>query len=165
MNISDDIIVALATPPGKSGVAVIRISGSNAIDVLPHIGVSPPLTPRYAYYKRLSHPHNEALIDNVLLLYFKAPHSFTGEDVIEIHCHGGSAVIQEIIALLLAIPNTRHAQAGEFTRRALEYGKMDLVEVEALADLIDAETRCQKDQWLCRRPSRQHVRWCQGRFA
>jgi tRNA modification GTPase len=140
----NETIVALATPLGKSGVAVIRISGVAALQSVKALGVTRPLTPRKAQYVKLSHHVTEEVIDYGLVLYFAAPHSFTGEDVVEIQCHGSRAVIREIIDVLLSCEGIRYAEAGEFTRRALEKGKMDLVQVEALMDLIESETPLQK---------------------
>ncbi len=139
MAITPDTIVALATPPGKSGVAVLRISGANAIKALHALGVNPP-APRYAHYCQLRHPESGELIDEALALYFQAPHSFTGEDVVEIQCHGSRSVIETVTTCLLSLEGIRHAEPGEFSRRALEQGKMDVLQIEALADLIEAET-------------------------
>ena len=137
-------IVALATPLGKSGVAVIRISGEDAIKSVAALGITRPLTLRKAEYCKLTHPVTGETIDHALVLYFSAPYSFTGEDVVEIQCHGSRAVIREVIDMLLAVDGFRYAEAGEFTRRALENGKMDLIQVEALMDLIESETPLQK---------------------
>jgi tRNA modification GTPase len=140
-----ETIFALATPNGKSGVAIIRISGENTLQIAKFLGVNKQLKPRYAHYVSLQNPKTGRLVDNVLMLYFAAPHSFTGEDVLEIHCHGSKAVIAELTELLLDSQLLRYAEAGEFTRRALENGKMDLVQAEGLIDLIDAETIVQRD--------------------
>jgi tRNA modification GTPase len=140
-----DTIVALATPAGKSGVAVIRLSGSQVLQVAKYLGINRKLTPRMAHYVELKNPKNDTIIDKIIAIYFAAPNSFTGEDVLELHCHGSKAIIQEIIQVLLATDFVRHANAGEFTRRAVENGKMDLLQAEALADLINAETFAQRD--------------------
>lgn len=139
-----DTIVALATPRGKSGVAVIRISGEHYAEALSLLGVTSLLTPRYAHYRSLTNTTTKSLIDKVLVIYFPGPYSFTGEDVLEIHCHGGPVIISEIIGILLESSHIRYAEQGEFTRRALTNGKMDLFQAEALADIIDAETEKQK---------------------
>jgi tRNA modification GTPase len=140
-----DTIVALATPPGKSGVAVLRISGDNARDAIAMLGDTTPLKPRMAHYCTLLHPEKHHVVDQALVLYFPAPHSFTGEDVVEIQCHGSRAVIRELTSILLSSSFMRYAEPGEFSRRALENGKMDMVQVEALMDLIESETPRQKE--------------------
>jgi tRNA modification GTPase len=140
-----ETIFALATPNGKSGVAVIRISGENTLAVSDFLGIRSALKPRYAHYVELKNPANGRLIDQAIVIYFPAPHSFTGENVLEIHCHGSKAVITELTELLLNSDLLRYAEAGEFTRRALENNKMDLIQAEALIDLIDAETIAQRD--------------------
>jgi tRNA modification GTPase len=140
----NDTIIALATPSGKSGVAVLRLSGDRAVAVVQSMGVKRTLPPRTAVLTPLIHPDSGEVMDTVLLFFFPAPHSFTGEDVVEIHCHGSRIVMREILTVSLAHKGVRHATAGEFSRRALENGKMDLVQVEALMDLIEAETAAQK---------------------
>lgn len=137
-------IFALATPPGKSGVAVIRISGSKARDMYDVFGIATPPQPRITTLAALAYHHDT--IDKALLVYFPAPHSFTGEDVVEIHCHGSRAVIRQILDILANIPGFRPAEAGEFTRRAFMNSKMDLTQVEGLADLIEADTASQRRQ-------------------
>lgn len=144
MSNQDATIFALSTAPGRAGVAIIRISGSSALSVGKEIGIKRTLTPRMATNITLSHPTTGETIDHALVLYFAAPASFTGEDVIELHIHGGRAVIEETLTILSTIKNCRLAEAGEFTRRAFVNGKMDLTEVEGLADLINAETQTQK---------------------
>jgi len=141
-------IFALSTPPGKSGVAVIRISGNNAVNALVALGYKAVPTPRLATLAKLSSPDTNMLIDEVLFIYFKAPSSFTGEDIVEIHCHGSRAVISAISMVLLTLPGFRLAEAGEFSRRAFMHGKMDLTRAEGIADLIDAETSAQQRQAL-----------------
>jgi tRNA modification GTPase len=139
-------IFALATPPGKSGVAVVRVSGKAALAILAK------LTGRGDWIanslQRATLRTGSKIIDEGMAVYFKAPHSFTGEDVVELHIHGSLAVIRELLGILEAMPDLRAAERGEFTRRALLNGKMDLVEVEGLADLIEAETSEQKSQAL-----------------
>ncbi len=143
-----ETIFALATPPGKSGIAVIRISGSKCNIVLHSLGISKlPLT-RYAKLHKLYHPISQELIDEALVIYFKAPASFTGEDSLELQLHGSRAVIVEIFDALSHIQGVRMARAGEFSFRAFENGKMDLTQSEALIDLIDAETKMQHRQAL-----------------
>ncbi|MCC7305060.1 MAG: tRNA uridine-5-carboxymethylaminomethyl(34) synthesis GTPase MnmE [Alphaproteobacteria bacterium] len=141
----NDTIFSLATPPGRSGVAVIRVSGPQAWD-------SAKILSGKAFSPRTSHlvtlRHNDETIDRALVLPFRAPASFTGEDVVEYHVHGGRAVIDSLVSALSAQKNHRMAEPGEFTRRAFENGKMDLTEAEAVADLINAETQLQKMQAL-----------------
>ncbi len=134
-------IYALSTVQGRSGVAVIRISGSNAleaINLLTDIDTK-HIKPRYAYFATLKNQSGQSL-DQALILYFKAPHSFTGEDIVEMQTHGSRAVINSVLSALSAIKGFRYALAGEFSKRAFYNHKMDLTQAEGLADLIDAET-------------------------
>lgn len=142
---SADTIFALATPPGKSGVAVVRLSGARAFEALARLTGQAALRPREAVYVTFRDAGG-AVLDRGLALAFPAPRSFTGEDVAECHIHGGLAVIRDFLAALAALPGLRYAEAGEFTRRAFVHGKMDLLEAEGLADLIEAETGAQKTQ-------------------
>lgn len=138
-------IFAQATPPGRSGVAVIRISGPGAHGAARALGAGdPPL--RQATLCRLSDPRSGARLDSALVLRFAGPHSFTGEDCVELHVHGGPAVCRAVQGALLAVPGLRLAQAGEFTRRALLNGKIDLSQAEGLGDLLAAETESQARQ-------------------
>ena len=140
-------IFALATPPGRSGVAVIRVSGAQAAATARQLaGIVPQ--PRLATLRSLREPGTGALLDRALLLYFENPDSYTGEDVVEYHVHGGRAVIDGVLGALGALTDCRLAEPGEFTRRAFENGKLDLTEAEAVADLIDAETFLQREQAL-----------------
>lgn len=136
-----DTIYALSSGGLPSGVAVVRISGSRTRDVLSNLCGEVP-TPRVAALKSIR-SRNEEIIDQGLVLFFPLPHSFTGEDVAELQVHGGKAVIDAILAELSAL-DCRHAEAGEFSRRAFQNGKLDLVEIEGLADLISAETEMQR---------------------
>lgn len=140
-----DTIFALATAPGRAGVAVIRVSGPNAINVVKGLSSKRPLPPRRAVLRRLS--HKTEFIDEAVLIAFPAPGSFTGEDVVEVQSHGSPAVIEAISEALLA-SGLRQAGPGEFTRRAVENGRMDLTEAEGLLDLIDAQTQGQRRQAL-----------------
>lgn len=135
-------IYALSTVFGKSGVAVIRVSGTGALKIISAMTDLNPaaVKPRYAHFIKLRHSVSEELLDKCLLLYFKVPHSFTGEDVIELHTHGSRAVIAAVMDSLAQIDGYRLAEPGEFSKRAFYNGKMDLTEAEGLADLIDAET-------------------------
>ncbi len=135
-------IYALSTVYGKSGVAVIRISGVNALDVIKYMTDIDTLylKPRYAYFQNIKDCISKQVLDKSLILYFKAPYSFTGEDVVEIQCHGSKAVLSSIIDSLSKLEGFRLAEAGEFSRRAFYNNKMDLTQAEGLADLIDSET-------------------------
>jgi len=139
---SAETIYALSTVFGKSGVAVIRISGSSSIDVIKNmtsIDIN-KLKQRFAYFTNIKNPKTKEILDKALVLYFKAPHSFTGEDVVEIQCHGSKAVLNSVFKALSLVDNMRLALPGEFSKRAFYNQKMDLTEAEGLADLIDAET-------------------------
>ena len=141
-----DTIFALATAPGKAGVAVVRISGPRAHDaVVALAGRKPAL--RRASLCRLKDRAGE-IIDTALVLLFPEKGSFTGERVAELQLHGARATIAATLRALAALEGLRQADPGEFTRRALENGRMDLTEVEGLADLIDAETEAQRRQAL-----------------
>lgn len=187
-----DTIFALASAPGRSGVAVIRLSGPQAGSAL--LGLAPDLnvlpTPRRAVRVFLFEPdpavsshsapeskdshfesesnsshnntpcvdsnHNESesshrlveLIDDGLAIWFPAPASFTGEDVVELHVHGGASVLDAVTTCLMVMPGVRTAEPGEYSRRAFENGKLDLTAAEAIADLVDAETTAQRRQAL-----------------
>ena len=140
-----DTIFALATARGRSGVSVMRLSGPQVLQIVQDLSGKRPLQPRRASLRTLT--YNDTVIDEAIVIYFPAPHSFTGEDVIEIQGHGSLAVIQSLSATLLA-HGLRQAEAGEFTRRAVENGRMDLTEAEGLLDLIDAESEAQRRQAL-----------------
>ena len=133
-----DTIAAIATPPGTGGVSIIRISGSAALAIATRIsGKTPP--PRRA---TLAHIHDAAgdTLDQALLLYYPAPHSYTGEDILEIQGHGGIAVTQAVLATVLDA-GARLAEPGEYSRRAYLNGKIDLAQAEAIADLINARSQ------------------------
>jgi tRNA modification GTPase len=136
-------IYALASGAGKSAVAIIRISGPKANVILRSVaGASPPA--RAATLLPIQNPKTGEILDHGVVLWFPAPRSFTGEDCVELQVHGSRAVVRAILDVLAAFPETRMARPGEFARRALANGKLDLVSVEALADLIDAETEQQR---------------------
>lgn len=137
-------IAALSTAPGMAGVAIIRISGPEAGQVLDTLAGRRP-APRIASNAVLRDATGEP-IDSALILWFPAPRSFTGEDIAELHVHGGRAVTAAALRAILAVPGIRVAEPGEFTRRAFENGKLDLAAVEGLADLIGAETEAQRRQ-------------------
>jgi tRNA modification GTPase len=139
-----DTIVALATARGRAGVAVVRVSGPSAWDVcLSLTGSVPPA--RQAVLRPLRGADG-GLIDTALVVTFAPPASFTGEEVVEFQTHGSPPVIAALIRECLALPGVRAAEAGEFTRRAFHAGKLDLTQVEALSDLLDAETESQRRQ-------------------
>ncbi len=139
---SDKTIYALSTVFGKSGIAVIRISGKEALNIVSEITNidANNIKPRYAYYTPIKDKQTKELLDKALVVYFKAPHSFTGEDVVEINCHGSKAVLNSILNCLSSFAELRLAEPGEFSKRAFYNQKMDLTEADGLADLIDAET-------------------------
>lgn len=143
-----DTIIALSSGSLPSGVAVLRLSGPAATDVLTGMGVTCP-QPRFAQFSTLK-DENGRPIDEALVLYFPAPFSFTGEDIIELQCHGSQAVVQKLLTQATSHPAVRLAEAGEFSQRAFENGKMDLVEVEGLGDLLDAKTENQRQLALNR---------------
>lgn len=139
-----DTIFALATPPGRGAIAVIRISGPDTARTLEALGVG-RLKPRRAMLRDLAHGGD--YIDQGLVLWFPAPASYTGEDCAELQLHGGRAVVEAASRALLAL-GLRPADPGEFTQRAFQNGRMDLAQAEAVADLIDAETQGQARQAL-----------------
>lgn len=141
-------IFALASGSMRAGVAVIRVSGPQALLSLQILGGKENPRPRHAYYVTLREPQSHKSIDRALVIYFKGPASFTGEDTVEYHVHGGRSVIESLVAALGRMDGFDHAAPGEFTRRAFENGKLDLTEAEAIADLIDAETEAQRLQAL-----------------
>ena len=146
MSVEQDTIFALATAPGKAGVAVVRLSGTRvsvAADLL--CGGLP--SPRLASLRVLKDGEGRRL-DEALVLYFPEKASFTGEAVLELQLHGSVAVVNQVLRVLSDIEGLRLAEPGEFTRRALENGCMDLAQVEGLADLIEAETEAQRQQAL-----------------
>lgn len=139
-----DTIFALATAQGKAGVAVIRVSGADAFALARHL--SGALPAHRATAVRAILDLDGQTLDQALILRFDAPASFTGENVVELHLHGSIAVVRSVLALLAATDGFRMAEPGEFTRRALENGRMNLTQVEGLADLIEAETEAQRKQ-------------------
>ncbi|MBJ7447599.1 MAG: tRNA uridine-5-carboxymethylaminomethyl(34) synthesis GTPase MnmE [Brevundimonas sp.] len=137
-------IFALATPPGRGAIAILRLSGAGTDEALSALGAG-DLKPRMASLRTLR--HGEAVLDQALVLRFPGPKSYTGEDCAELHLHGGRAVVEAVSAALIAL-GLRPAEPGEFTRRAFENSRMDLAQAEAVADLIDAETSAQAAQAL-----------------
>jgi tRNA modification GTPase len=139
-----DTIFALATPPGRGAIAVLRLSGPSVEAALTALGAT-RVKPRIASVRDLSHAGEH--IDQALVLRFVAPNSYTGEDAAELHLHGGRAVVEAASRALITL-GLRPADPGEFTRRAFQNGRMDLAQAEAVADLIDAETSAQAKQAL-----------------
>ncbi len=142
-----DTIFARASGGGRAAISVIRLSGPKTRDALLHLAGRLPC-PRTATLAGLIEPGTGLLLDRALLLWFPGPASFTGEDAAEFHLHGGRAVVAAVLAVLARLDGLRPALPGEFTRRAFQNGKMNLGEVEGLADLIDAETEAQRRQAL-----------------
>lgn len=146
-NVGQDVCVAIATPPGLSGLAVIRISGAGSAELFDPI--YQPLSKRFPSVSEMAgytcsvgwirSEQGKTPIDQVVVTRFRAPHSFTGEDMIELSCHGGSAIKQALLDLLIQ-QGMRPAQPGEFTKRAFLNGKLDLLQAEAVIDLIQAQT-------------------------
>ncbi|OSQ40400.1 tRNA modification GTPase MnmE [Thalassospira mesophila] len=142
-----DTIFALSSGAGRAGVAVIRLSGSQSLPVLcALLGRDTPPRARVAVYAPIADPQSGERLDDAIALYFAGPASFTGEDVVELHVHGGRAVIEGVLDCLARQPGLRLAEPGEYSRRAFQNGKMDLTEAEGIADLIDAETAAQRRQ-------------------
>ncbi|RKP35759.1 tRNA modification GTPase GTPBP3, mitochondrial [Dimargaris cristalligena] len=150
-------IFALASAPGKAGVAVVRISGPRATQALLRMtrslqssdsdtGIIPK--PRRVTGRRIISPTTGIVLDRGLAVFFPGPHSYTGEDVVEFHAHGGAAVIRAILENLALISGFRMAEAGEFSRRAFDNDKLDLTSLEGLVDLLNAETEAQRKQAL-----------------
>lgn len=137
-----DTIFALATAKGRAGVAVVRLSGSNAVNAAERLMGDVPISRGV----RVISDTNGQLLDEAFVLRFVDGKSFTGEEVIELHLHGSPAVVSAVLMVLGNDPELRQAEPGEFTRRALDNGRLDLAQVEGLADLIDAETESQRKQ-------------------
>jgi tRNA modification GTPase len=138
---ASNTIVALSTPTGRSGIGVIRLSGEHALDLTRVLLADEAFTPEpnRVLLKHLRDPDCGEILDRALITYFKSPHSFTGEDIIELSCHGSPVLLLRVIDTLLAI-GARAADPGEFTLRALSNGRMSLTQAEAVRDLIDAQT-------------------------
>lgn len=143
MAMSKDTIYAISSGSLPAGVAVIRISGTQAIAALATLAGENLPSPRRAGLRTIRDRNNHT-IDQALVFHFPAPNSFTGEDCVEIHVHGGRAVVNAVFSELSAMQSLRAAEAGEFSKRAYDNGKMDLIEVEGLADLLKAETEMQR---------------------
>ena len=144
----DDTIFAPSSGGGTAGVAVIRISGPESGDILKSLSGETLPVPRYATRASLRDPDSGEALDDGLVLWFPGPASFTGEDVAEFHIHGGRATIEAVSTALSGFNSCRLAEPGEFSRRAFDNEKLDLAEIEGLADLIAAETEAQRKQAL-----------------
>lgn len=142
-----ETIFALASAPGRAGVAVVRVSGPAAGDCIKFLTKKDIPSPRRAVLRALCDAGG-GVIDQAVVLWFAAPHSLTGEDVAEFQVHGGRAIVEALGAVLGALPGCRPAEAGEFTRRAVVNGKLDLTQAEAVADLVAADTEAQHRQAL-----------------
>ena len=139
-------IYALSTPPGRGAIAIIRLSGSHTLKTVEKLTGKPVPEPRQATLRVLSDPKVGDPIDSGLVLFFQAPHSYTSEDMAELHIHGGVAIVDRILEVLSGLEDLRPAEPGEFTRLAVLNGRMDLTQAEAVADMIDAETVAQQKQ-------------------
>jgi tRNA modification GTPase len=140
-----DTIFALASAPGRAGVAVFRISGPHATRIFELCAPKGKPPPRAAALRKIHRPQMQVVIDQALALWFPAPHSYTGEDIVELHAHGGRAIQNALFESFRQL-GFRPAEPGEFTRRAFENGKLALTEAEAIADLAAAETEAQRMQ-------------------
>ena len=140
-----DNVFALSTPKGKSALAVFRISGLSSHKIIQGLSSNKKIIINKTNLNYIL-DKNKKPIDQTLTTFFKSPKSFTGEDVVEISVHGSSAVLNKILSILGNSTNCRIADPGEFTRRAFENNKLDLTQIEALADLINSETEAQRKQ-------------------
>jgi tRNA modification GTPase len=141
----EDTIAAVATPPGEGGIAIVRISGPDAEQIVGTIfcqnnGSNRRLKSHTLYHGWIRDPRSDAVLDEVLLAVMRKPRSYTGETVVEVHCHGGVILVREILRLILS-HGARHAEPGEFTKRAFLNGRIDLAQAEAVLDLIRARTQ------------------------
>ena len=139
-------IYALSSGPGTSGVAVIRVSGKNTAEVVKKITGSKLPKERLATLKKFSKKGGKQLIDEGIIIWFPAPNSYTGEDLAEFHVHGSRAVINAMHSAIAKIKNCRLAEPGEFTKRAFQNGRINLLKAESIADLISSETEIQRKQ-------------------
>jgi tRNA modification GTPase len=144
-----DTIVALSSGRPPAAIAIVRTSGHFAFIAAEKLAGPLPM-PRHAALRRLTDPRDGSLIDEALVIRFDAPNSSTGENIVEYQCHGGRATVDALIAALLAVPGLRMAEPGEFTRRALANGRIDLTEAEGLAELLMAETELQRRSAVAR---------------
>ena len=133
-------VYALSTPPGRGAIAIIRITGSHTATTLEKLTGKPAPQPRQAALRVLSDPGTGDPIDSGLVLFFQAPHSYTSEDMAELHIHGGIAIVDRLLGVLSQLEGLRPAEPGEFTKLAFLNGKMDLSQAEAVADLISSDS-------------------------
>ena len=139
-----DTIAAIATPVGEGAVAIVRVSGPDAERIATSVfvrvgGKNGKLASHRLYHGRIQDPGSKKIFDEVLLALMRKPHSYTGEDIVELHCHGGAFVVRRVLELVLA-QGARHAEPGEFTKRAFLNGRIDLAQAEAVLDIIRART-------------------------
>ena len=139
-------IYALSSGPGVSGVAIIRVSGANASNIIKLLTSKEIPKPRMATLRKINNINTSELIDEGIIIWFPGPESYTGEDMVEIHVHGGKAVVLAVQNELSKIENCRLAEPGEFTKIAFQNGKINLLKAESIADLISAETEIQRLQ-------------------
>ncbi|MEH6546106.1 MAG: tRNA uridine-5-carboxymethylaminomethyl(34) synthesis GTPase MnmE, partial [Sneathiella sp.] len=145
---SSDTIFALASGRGRSGVAVVRLSGPGATASLAALTRQELPESHRAVVRDIVTIDKKTVIDQSLVIFFAEPNSFTGEDVVELHLHGGPAILTALFDQLAGLKGLRPADPGEYTRRAFENGKLDLTEAEGLGDLVNAETEAQRHQAL-----------------
>jgi tRNA modification GTPase len=150
----NETIVAVATPPGRGGVGIIRLSGSLSLEIAQKLSQKTHFPPRQAVYSAL-YDNQKEMLDDGIILYFKSPNSFTGEDVIELQCHGSPVVLDSLIMQCILL-GARMAKPGEFSERAFLNDKMDLTQAEAVADLINASSET---------AARMAVKSLQGEFS
>ena len=141
-------IYALSSGPGISGIAVIRVSGKNTAEVVKKLTVDKLPRPRVATLTKFNKNRGKELIDEGVIIWFPAPNSYTGEDLAEFHVHGSRAVINAMHSAISKIRNCRLAEPGEFTKKAFQNGKINLLKAESIADLISSETEIQRKQAL-----------------
>ena len=137
-----DTIVALSTPPGRSGIGVIRLSGGGALEIARRLirddDFSP--APNHSLLKNIYDLKSDEVLDQSLITFFKSPHSFTGEDTVELSCHGSPVLLRHLLDLILSL-DVRAAAPGEFTLRAVANKRLNLSQAEAIRDLINAQTQ------------------------
>ena len=143
---TEDTIAAIATAvsPGQGSIAVIRISGPTAIEItktIVHIPGTQNWNTHKVLYGHVTESNQKFYIDEVLVLIMQGPRSFTGEDVVEIHCHGGIIAVQKVLERVLNTPSVRRAEPGEFSQRAVLNGRMSLTQAEAISEMVSARSR------------------------
>ena len=136
-----DTIAAIATAPGPAGVSIVRISGPDAHSIGERVSRTTPDAGKLtAHYARFRHPETDDVVDDGIILFFRAPNSYTGEDVVELQGHGGRLPSSRLLEIAI-LAGARPAEPGEFTRRAFLNGRIDLTKAEAVMDIIDAKNR------------------------